>query len=72
MLSADLSLEGFIYEPPEMDKRVVLLTEEERAFIQAHPKIVLGADSDWQPYVIPNKDGSVSGVEADAAIGAVP
>ena len=65
MLDAEFSLEGFVYEPPLMDKRVVPLTDEERAWIKAHPKVVLGADSDWRPYVIPNKDGSVGGIEAD-------
>ena len=48
-------------QPP----RKVDLTPEETAFIKAHPKIVLGADSDWRPYVIPGNDGIVRGIEPE-------
>ena len=41
------------------------LTTKELAFIQNHPKIVLGTDKSWKPYVISNSDGSVSGYDAD-------
>ncbi len=41
------------------------LTAKELAFIQNHPKIVLGTDKSWKPYVISNSDGSVSGYDAD-------
>ncbi len=42
-----------------------LLTPEERRWLNTHPKIVLGTDKTWTPYVIPGENGSVRGVEAD-------
>ena len=65
MLAADYSLEGFIYEPPVMEKQVALLSEEEQAFIKAHPKITLGTDRGWRPYVFDDDEGSITGIEAD-------
>ncbi|MEW8147614.1 MAG: transporter substrate-binding domain-containing protein [Candidatus Thiodiazotropha endolucinida] len=48
-----------------IDTGKVVLSAEERAFIEAHPKIVLGTDRDWRPYVIPDNDGGVRGIEPD-------
>ncbi|MDH3394463.1 MAG: transporter substrate-binding domain-containing protein, partial [Desulfobulbaceae bacterium] len=55
------------YSPtPQLEGQAsVALTARELSWIKAHPKVVLGADAEWRPYVIPNTDGSVSGVEAD-------
>ncbi len=67
--SASLFLYSGIADAEPLEQQVpestISLTPDERTWIKAHPKVVLGADSDWQPYVILNKDGSVSGVEAD-------
>ncbi|WP_051676901.1 transporter substrate-binding domain-containing diguanylate cyclase [Maridesulfovibrio frigidus] len=43
----------------------VELTKEEAAFIIAHPEIKLGTEKDWEPHVILNQDGSISGIDAD-------
>ncbi len=46
-------------------KQTIQLTEAEQRFLLAHPTIVLGAGSEWEPYVIVAKDGTVSGFDAD-------
>ena len=43
----------------------VALTPQERAWIKAHPKIVLGVDKEWEPLILRNPDGSFSGVDGD-------
>jgi len=43
----------------------VSLTEQERAWIKAHPRIVLGVDAGWSPQFIQNPDGSLSGIDGD-------
>jgi len=55
-------IEGFIYQS---EKQSLQLTSKEKAFIKQHPKIVLGTEKDWKPYVIVNKDGSISGYDAE-------
>lgn len=42
-----------------------LLTPGERAFLAAHPTIVLGTERSWEPYVIVQTDGTVTGYDAD-------
>ena len=54
--------ENFIYQH---HKNPLNLTPKELLFIKAHPKIVLGSDKGWKPYVITNRDGTVSGYDAD-------
>ncbi|MFZ1828487.1 MAG: transporter substrate-binding domain-containing protein, partial [Candidatus Competibacteraceae bacterium] len=53
----------------EMERRLVQvtvpLTDAERAWIEAHPRIALGIDRSWQPYIINGPDGRVTGIEAD-------
>ncbi|MER2603751.1 MAG: transporter substrate-binding domain-containing protein [Candidatus Competibacter phosphatis] len=53
----------------KMERRLVQvtvpLTDAERAWIEAHPRIALGIDQNWRPYVINNPDGRVTGIEAD-------
>ena len=41
------------------------LTKKEQAFILNHPKVVLGTDKRWEPYVIVSDDGSISGYDAE-------
>ncbi|MBF0290316.1 MAG: transporter substrate-binding domain-containing protein, partial [SAR324 cluster bacterium] len=43
----------------------IALTDKEQDWIKEHPQIVFGTDKSWRPYVVPNPDGTVSGVEAD-------
>ncbi len=43
----------------------VSLSAEERAWLEAHPKILLGVDPSWRPYVIRHSDGSLTGIEPD-------
>jgi len=43
----------------------IRLSDSERAWIEAHPSIVMGIDRSWKPYVITEPDGRVSGIEAD-------
>jgi len=41
------------------------LTVKEIAWLKKHKEIVLGTDSNWEPYVIVNRDGSLSGFDKD-------
>ncbi len=43
----------------------VVLTKEEQAFIEKHPRILLGADSNWQPFDFRDKNGKHTGFNAD-------
>ena len=43
----------------------VELTREEQAFIDAHPRITLGTDRDWRPYVFVDEEGRATGIEPD-------
>jgi PAS domain S-box-containing protein len=43
----------------------VELTQQERDWIKAHPRIVFGVDRDWTPLILQNPDGSFSGVDGD-------
>jgi len=45
--------------------RKIVLTDKERAFIEAHPRIVLGTDRLWHPYIIITPDGNLTGYDAD-------
>ncbi len=71
LLSALLLIPQFVFAastPTQSgitDTEKVALSIEERAFIEAHPKIVLGTDRDWRPYVIPDNNGGVRGIEPD-------
>ncbi len=53
----------------EMERRLVQvtvpLTDAERAWIEAHPRIAMGIDAGWQPYIINNPDGRVTGIEGE-------
>lgn len=43
----------------------IQLSAKEQKFIEEHPKIVLGGDSSWEPYIIVNSNGSIDGLDAD-------
>jgi len=47
------------------DPPTIELTSEEQDWLKAHPRIVFGAGASWSPYIIPQKDGSVNGIEGD-------
>ncbi len=41
------------------------LTNEERQFIADHPVITLGSDRTWEPYIIVNQAGEISGYDSE-------
>ena len=43
----------------------VQLTPAEQAFLDKHPTIVFGTDRGWEPFVVVDEDGRVSGYDAD-------
>lgn len=43
----------------------VVLTAKERAWLQANPEILIGTEQSWTPYVKPQENGTVVGIEAD-------
>lgn len=47
------------------DDKPDLLTPAERAWLAAHPRIVLGVGEDWAPYVIKDSDNGLSGFVVD-------
>jgi len=62
MVNPSWNLEGFIFN---QNSQKINLTPEEVAFLQKHPKIVLGTEKEWKPSVIVNNDGTISGFDAD-------
>lgn len=57
-------LDGFIFHPEDFTHRIEL-SPQEQAWLSAHPRIRLGIDRGWQPYVKTLENGDVVGVEAD-------
>ncbi len=47
------------------DTRADLLTPAERAWLDAHPRILLGVGAEWAPDVIPVGDGRIAGFAVD-------
>ena len=43
----------------------VELTQQERDWIRAHPRIVFGVDPDWAPHILQNPDGRYAGVDGE-------
>ncbi|MFZ1827386.1 MAG: transporter substrate-binding domain-containing protein, partial [Candidatus Competibacteraceae bacterium] len=41
------------------------LSPEERAWIAAHPRIVLGIDQTWEPHILKAPDGRFTGIDGD-------
>ncbi len=62
MADPNWNLKGFMFDQKPQN---INLTPEETAFIEKHPKIVLGTEKDWKPSVIVNNDGTISGFDAD-------
>lgn len=54
------SLFSFVFAEDTLD-----LTEEEKAFIEAHPVITLGIDPGFHPFEFVNSDGSYDGIAKD-------
>lgn len=56
---------------PELGKQLlkqdkqITLTANEHAWLDAHPDITLGIDSDWEPYVMVDDKGGTTGIEPD-------
>jgi len=48
-------------DPPNQ----VVLTLAEQAFLRQHPRILLGTDETWEPYVIKAADGRIRGYDAE-------
>lgn len=55
------TLNHFIHQPSTM----LSLTEDEQAWLQAHPVIKVGVDKDFAPYEWINKDGEYVGLAAE-------
>ena len=53
-----------------------LLTPVQRAWLKAHPRILIGGGDDWPPWLIRNQSGTLSGFAVDhhsrAAAGTLP
>jgi PAS domain S-box-containing protein len=47
------------------DEPVIRLTEKERTFLKAHPRIVLGSATDYPPMIISQADGTHTGLLRD-------
>ncbi len=43
----------------------IALTQAERDCLDANPRILLGSDADWRPFVWRENDGTSAGIEAD-------
>ena len=50
---------------PVIADHSVHLTTSEKTFISQHPEIILGTERSWEPYVIVNSDGSISGYDIE-------
>ncbi|MFC2101418.1 hypothetical protein ACFLS7_00310 [Bacteroidota bacterium] len=48
-------------EVSAQNKKEIELTKHENDWLKAHPKIILGVDSTWDPVVRIGKDGELSG-----------
>ncbi len=49
----------------KLEPNRVSLSQKEKKFIKNHPKIILGTEKSWEPYVIQNSDGTISGYDND-------
>jgi PAS domain S-box-containing protein len=47
------------------DSRPISLTEEERAWLEAHPLITIGHDPSWPPIEFSDAQGNISGIAGD-------
>jgi hypothetical protein len=63
--SPSSSVEAASAEAPSEEAYPVVLTPAEQAFLRAHPVVTLGTNDSWEPYVIVDADGAISGYDAD-------
>ncbi len=49
-------------------KQKVTLTQQERRFIENHPEVVLAGGSSFDPYLIENEDGTITGHDVELAL----
>jgi len=55
-------LNNFVYKK---DTNSLNLTQAELDFLTNHPKIILGTEKSWKPYIIVSDTGTISGYDAD-------
>jgi ABC-type amino acid transport substrate-binding protein len=67
LLAALILSMGSLVASPALaaDNQSDLLTPAERAWLAAHPRVVLGAGEDWAPSVMKDANGRVSGFAVD-------
>ncbi len=52
-------------EPAEIQPPPLPLTDAERAWLRAHPRVRLGVDSNWKPMEFIDEDGSYKGLSSE-------
>ncbi len=52
---------------PKSEKKSLQLTKKERLWLNKHPTIRLGAESDWAPFEFVNSSGEMQGLTAEIA-----
>ncbi|MGE4295183.1 MAG: ABC transporter substrate-binding protein [Campylobacterales bacterium] len=62
LIEADFSLSGLVFEP---SRAALELSDEERAFLAAHPVIRMGNDIAWPPFDFVDAEGRHQGLAAD-------
>jgi polar amino acid transport system substrate-binding protein len=65
LIAAALTLGCWVSLAQGSASRPVTLSPEETAFLEAHPRIVLGTEQSWAPYVIVGEDGHIAGYDAE-------
>jgi signal transduction histidine kinase/AmiR/NasT family two-component response regulator/HPt (histidine-containing phosphotransfer) domain-containing protein len=65
VLAVVLTLLCWLPLPQSAAAQGVELTQAERDWLAANPRILLGSDAGWRPFVWREKDGSAVGIEAD-------
>ncbi|SIS44409.1 transporter substrate-binding domain-containing protein [Neptunomonas antarctica] len=61
-----LTCSAFVFsEYSSPNPHSVILSAQEKIFLQNHPEITLGTDASWEPFVIVNPNGHISGYDAD-------
>lgn len=64
ILLAWLLFNPFAFAAP-LASQTLSLTEEERHWLAGQQNILIGTDRSWTPYVKPQENGEVTGIEAD-------
>lgn len=55
--------QGLFLKPEK--KNLINLSDKEKNWIAEHPVITLGTNRNWEPFVIEDNNGTISGLEAD-------